>query len=113
MNTLNDVYVGQALCQSAIYTSAAFSCGTLDDTVGEDFFPVVSMDGCPGDSGGTWYSIISSTRRRAVGYHQGQGPGEPVGSCHVAGYHSNFTFASDAKTYLTQNSAATFTIVTR
>ncbi len=85
----------------------------LDDTVGDDFFPVVSMDGCPGDSGGIWYSFIGSTRRRAVGYHQGQGPGEPEGSCHVARYHSNFTFASDAKTYFTQDPAATFTIVTR
>lgn len=43
----------------------------------------------------------------------GEDPGESVGSCHVAGYHFHFTFAGDAKTYFTLNSAATLTIVTR
>lgn len=73
--TLGYIWVGDVVCLSANYSNPGATsnpCGTVGSTSDASVLGMVrvnGLDGCPGDSGGGWYWLASSTYRVAYGLH--------------------------------------------
>jgi streptogrisin C len=86
------------------------SCGTVVDPVSFQGLVEVSIDSCPGDSGGGWYHIGTNSARIAWGIQSRSDDGN---ECHGAGEHSFFSALPDINTFWDDNSAATIRVETR
>ncbi|WP_213450181.1 S1 family peptidase [Rhizomonospora bruguierae] len=73
--TLSYIWVGDVVCLAANYPDPGATsnlCGTVGSTSDASVRGMVRVDGldaCPGDSGGGWYWLGSSTYRVAYGIH--------------------------------------------
>lgn len=72
--TLSYIWAGDTVCLAANYTdpggpSYCGVVGTNSDPAVRGMVRVDGLDGCPGDSGGGWYWLVSSTYRVAYGLH--------------------------------------------
>jgi streptogrisin C len=91
--TLSYIWSGDVVCLAANYTSPSGSsfCGVVNtnsDPNVRGMVRVDGLDGCPGDSGGSWYWLTSTGRRIAYGLHSRSDTG-----CHgdQGGSHSWFS----------------------
>jgi streptogrisin C len=89
--TLSYIFVGEVVCLSPNFSDPTGPnfCGTvgsISDAAVLGMVRVNGLDGCPGDSGGGWYWLGSSTFRVAYGLHSRSNTG-----CHVAGGTSWFS----------------------
>jgi streptogrisin C len=101
--TLSYIWAGDTVCLAANYTSpnGPSYCGvvgTNSDAAVRGLVRVDGLDACPGDSGGGWYWLTSSSRRIAYGLHSRSDVG-----CHgdQGGSHSWFSALPTIKSNFT------------